>query len=98
MRQMAIDQRIVQQLSSEDPKERRRAIVALADSKSSDALKLLDEASKMDPERKVRELAERAHKHLKEQSDRVANPDAVRAAIIPEKEIGRARKYMDEAM
>ena len=46
---MALDQRIIHQLSSEDPKERRKAIIALADSRNNDALKLLDEADSADP-------------------------------------------------
>ncbi len=95
---MAIDQRLIQQLSSEDPKERRSAIVALADSKNTDALKLLDEISKMDPERKIREIAEKAYKHLKEQTERAANPNAVKPREIPAKELERARQYTDEAM
>jgi HEAT repeats len=95
---MAIDQRLIQQLSSEDPKERRKAVIALADSRNPDALRLLDESAKMDPERKVREVAERAFKHLKEQTDRAANPSAVKPVVIPEKQVQRAHQYVEEAM
>jgi HEAT repeats len=95
---MAIDTRLIYQLSSEDPKERRKAIIALADSRNPEALKLLDESAKMDPERKIREVAERAFKHLKEQIDRATNPNAVKPVVIPEQQLQRARQYVEGAM
>ncbi len=95
---MAVEQRLINQLASEDPKERRKAIIALADSRDIDALKLLDEIAKMDPERKIREVAERAFKHLKEQTDRIANPNVPIEVEVSEKQLQRAKQYVEEAM
>lgn len=95
---MAIDQRITEQLKSEDAQERRKAIVALADSRNPDALKLLDEAAKLDDDRKIREIAGKAYQHLKQQLDRAANANAPKPVQVSEKDAKRAKEYVEEAM
>ncbi len=103
---MPIDARTRKLLKSSDPKERRQAIVALAESRDPDALKPLAEIAQTDENPKLRDLAVRAQKHLDEQLARVqmsaradgsASP-APAARSVSEKDAARARGYMDEAM
>jgi hypothetical protein len=97
---MAADTRLFQQLKHKDPQQRRKAIIALADSRDSKALKPLEEAAKSDPEEKLRGLAERAGKHLKEQLEKVALVAASEPTrvVVSQKDEERARGYIDEAL
>lgn len=100
---MAVDTRILKQIKNTDPQQRRKAIIALADSRDLDALKPLQEIEQGDPEPKLRELATKAQKHLKEQMDKMAafaaNPEAYRAEMkVSERDVARAKSYMEEAM
>lgn len=104
---MALDKRLLKQLKDKDPKVRRKAIVALADSRDLAALEPLEQAARDDPEQKLRDLAVRAQNHLKEQMARKQQAaDAPEASAdgyapapkISEREVARARSYMDEAL
>lgn len=104
---MAVDNKLLKQLKHKDPKERRRAIVALADCRDKAGIKPLEEAANNDDEPKLREIAARAAKHLKEQIAKpvlpVEKPDDAaykgEAVVrVSEKQAARAREYLDEAM
>lgn len=96
---MAVDSKIIKQLKHNDPQQRRKAIIALADSRDLAALKPLSEIARSDPDEKLRALAERAQKHLQEQAARAearaANPPPPQ---VSERDAKRAKGYMDEAM
>ncbi len=96
---MLVDAHTLRLLKSDDPKQRRQAIVALAESRDPSALKHLAIVARTDLNPKLRELAVRAHKHLKETlefaSQVSATPAAVRTAEKEESQ--HARDYMDEA-
>jgi tetratricopeptide (TPR) repeat protein len=96
---MAADTRILQQLKHKDPQQRRKAIIALADSRDSNALKPLEEVAKSDPEEKLRGLAERAGKHLKEQLEKAAlAPETTARIAVSKNDEEKARGYVDEAL
>ena len=103
---MAVDSKLLKQLKHKDPKERRRAIVALADCRDLAGVKPLEEAAKSDDEPKLREIAARAAKHLKEQMDKPVMPveksdeayKGEQVVQVSEKQKARAREYLDEAM
>jgi|GEM_PF-2576493 len=104
---MAVDAKLLKQIKHNDPKERRKAIVALADQRDLAAVKPLEDAAKGDAEPKLRELADRAAQHLRAQiekaSARAASPAAGYKGEEPtirisEKQMARAREYLDEAM
>jgi hypothetical protein len=103
---MAVDSKLLKQLKHKDPKERRRAIVALADCRDLAGVKPLEEAAKSDDEPKLRELAARAAKHLKEQMEKPVMPveksdeayKGEQVVQVSEKQKARAREYLDEAM
>lgn len=100
---MALDTRILKQIKNADPQQRRKAIIALADSRDMAAIKPLQEIEQGDPEPKLRELAAKAQTHLKEQMDKMAafaaNPETYRAEMkVSEREAARAKSYMEEAM
>ncbi len=103
---MALDKRLLKQLKDKDPKVRRKAIVALADSRDMAALGPLEQVASSDPEQKLRDLAVRAQNHLKEQVARKEKPaepepahsSSAAAPKVSEKEAARAKGYMDEAL
>ena len=103
---MAVDTKLLKQLKNKDAKERRKAIVALADCRDSVGVTALEDVAQNDSEPKLRELAARAAQHLQEQvskaSDRAANPESVyegqREIRVPEKQMARGREYVDQAM
>lgn len=101
---MPIDAQTRKLLKSRDPKERRQAIVALAESHDPDALGPLAEIARTDEDLKLRDLAVRAQKHLNDQLARtvatsVGGASAAPAAVhVSEKDTARARGYVDEAM
>ena len=97
---MAVDARLLKQINHNDPKERRKAIIALADCRDMTGVPPLEKAAKSDDDPKLRELAGKALNHLKEQiekaAERAANPDT--PLYVPEKQIERSKAYMTEAM
>ncbi|MEO8606898.1 MAG: HEAT repeat domain-containing protein [Chloroflexota bacterium] len=103
---MAVDAKLLKQLKNKDAKERRKAIVALADCRDSAAIKALEDAAQNDSEPKLRELASRAAQHLQEQvskaASRAASPEPVyggeKEIHVSEKQMRRGREYVDEAM
>lgn len=99
---MAVDTRVLKLLKHNDPQQRRKAIIALADSRDKDALKPLDEVAKNDPEPKLRDLATRAQLHLKEHMEKVvereAHPEAEVEVKVSERDMARAKGYMEETM
>jgi hypothetical protein len=103
---MAVDSKLLKQLKHKDPKERRRAIVALADCRDLAGVKPLEEAAKSDDDPKLREIAARAAKHLKEQMQKPVMPveqqdsayKGEQVVQVSEKQKARAREYLDEAM
>jgi hypothetical protein len=99
---MAVDARLLKQISHNDPKQRRKAIVALADSRDLDGLNSLEKVAQNDPDPKLRDLATRAAKHLKAQVEKAvalaANPTAEAPIRVSEKQMARGRAYLDEAM
>ena len=95
---MLVDARTLRLLKSDDPKQRRQAIVALAESRDPNALKHLAIVARTDLNPKLRELAVRAHKHLKETLEFASQVSATPAAVrTAETEESQARDYMDEA-
>jgi hypothetical protein len=96
---MAVDTKLIKQLKHNDPQQRRKAIIALADSRDLAALKPLSDIAQNDPDEKLRALAERAQNHLQEQASRAesraTNPPPAQAS---ERDTKRAKGYMDEAM
>ena len=103
---MAVDNKLLQQLKHKDPKERRKAIVALADCRDVTGVKPLEEAANNDAEPKLRDLAARAAKHLKTQAEKpllpVEKPDSAYKGEpvirVSEKQMARGREYLEEAM
>src|SRR5689334_24937594 len=105
---MAVDAKLLKQLKNNDVKERRKAIVALADCRDSGGIKPLEDAAQNDSEPKLRELASRAAQHLQEQvskaASRAASPEPVyqgeaqKEIRVTEKQMKRGRDYVDEAM
>ncbi|MBL8160789.1 MAG: hypothetical protein JNJ61_02310 [Anaerolineae bacterium] len=96
---MAVDSKLIRQLKHNDPQQRRKAIIALADSRDLAAVQPLAQIAQSDPDEKLRALAERAQKHLQEQAARAearaTNPPPAQAS---ERDVKRAKSYMDEAM
>jgi hypothetical protein len=103
---MAVDAKLLKQITNKDAKERRKAIVALADSRDSAGIQPLEDAAQNDAEPKLRELAARAAQHLQEQvskaAARAASPETVyqgqQEIRVSEKQMKRGREYLDEAM
>lgn len=100
---MAVDTRILKQIKHSDPQQRRKAIIALADSRDMAAIKPLEEIAQGDPEPKLRDLALKAQKHLKEQMEKMAafaaNPESYRAEMkVSDRDVAMAKSYMEEAM
>jgi hypothetical protein len=91
---MAVDQQVLNQLKHEDPKERRKAIVALANSRDQAALAALTEVSRIDDDSKLRQLAAKAVQHIREQTERMASG----ARGVSERDQERAKSYTDEAL
>lgn len=104
---MAVDARLLKQIKHKDPQLRRKAIVALADSRDAASLKPLADIAETDPEPKLRDLATRAAKHLQEQMEKAAAHVAQAASQhkesepevrVSEKQMARGRAFLDEAM
>jgi hypothetical protein len=104
---MAVDAKLLKQIKHNDPKERRKAIVALADCRDVAAVKPLEEVANNDSDNKLRDLAARAASHLREQVEkakvRASNPEPVYGGEQPvirvsEKQMARAREYVESAM
>jgi hypothetical protein len=105
---MAVDSRLLKQIQHQDPQQRRKAIVALADCRDLAGLKPLEKAAESDPEPKLRALAARAAKHLQEHLEqsaaRASKPTEETAykgepeIRVSEKQMARGRGFMDEAM
>src|SRR5512134_3316481 len=103
---MAVDKKLLKQLKDNDPKVRRKAIVALADSRDLAALAPLNDVLKNDPEPKLREVAQRAIIHLREQAERAtafaasaeAKNGAERPVVVSEKDKQRAKGFVEESM
>ncbi|MDQ7027852.1 MAG: HEAT repeat domain-containing protein [Anaerolineae bacterium] len=78
-----LDSRIVEALKSQDPEERKKAVRALGQTTSSEALRYLATIYKKDPDEGVRNLAIKAGRHVKKMraaSDWVVNDDDIRFA------------------
>lgn len=74
-------QRLITQLSHEDPNKRRQAIVMLGKTKSRDALPSLAEVFRSDPVPELRELARKAGVFIKQNADSVVDdPEPVAPA------------------
>src|SRR6185369_13060683 len=103
-----VDAKLLKQLKHNDAKERRKAIVALADCRDSAGVKAPEAAAQNDSEPKLRELAARAAQHLQEQvskaATRATSPEPVyqgesqQEVHVTEKQMKRGRAYLDEAM
>ena len=102
---MPVDARTLRLLKSNDPKQRRQAIVALAESRDPNALEHLAAVARADADPKLRDLAVRAQKHLNESLERAAlasagggNSAPQAASKVSDKDAARARSFVDEAM
>jgi hypothetical protein len=103
---MAVDAKLLKQIKNKDAKERRKAIVALADCRDAVGVTALEDAAQNDSEPKLRELAARAAQHLQEQvskaAARAASPESIydgqTEIHVPEKQMARGREYVDQAM
>ncbi|MBZ0289679.1 MAG: HEAT repeat domain-containing protein [Anaerolineae bacterium] len=103
---MAVDAKLLKQIKHKDATERRKAIVALADSRDTAGVRALEDVAQNDSEPKLRELAARAAQHLQEQvakaAARAANPESAyqgqKEIRVSEKQMARAREYVDQAM
>lgn len=105
---MPFDKKLLKQLSSSDPQERRKAVVGLANSKDPAAIAPLADVAGSDPDSKVRALADKAVTHLRSISGRAepapVSSEPVRpflndtAVKVSEKDIQTARSYMDDAL
>jgi hypothetical protein len=103
---MAVDAKLLKQIKHKDAKERRKAIVALADCRDTAGVRALEDVAQNDPDQKLRELAARAAQHLQEQvakaAARATNPEPAfqgqKEIRVSEKQMARAREYVDEAM
>jgi hypothetical protein len=69
--------KLTAQLNNPDPEKRKQAIKALAQTKDRAALKPLANAYKTDPDKEVRELALKAGRYVKEQSEAAPEPEPV---------------------
>src|SRR5437868_258851 len=74
---MPIDSQMVAQLDSDDPEQRKAAIVALARSADAESLPLLVKIYRNDPDPTLRELALKAGRHIKAQSKPPAAPPTI---------------------
>jgi predicted esterase len=74
---MPIDSQMVVQLGSDDPEQRKAAIVALARSADAEALPLLVKIYRNDSDPALRELALKAGRHIKAQSKLPTVPPSV---------------------
>lgn len=74
---MPIDSQMVAQLDSDDPEQRKAAIVALARAADAETLPLLVKVYRDDPDPALRELARKAGRHIKAQSQTPAVPPTV---------------------
>src|SRR6185436_4124175 len=83
---MPIDSQVVTQLESDDPEQRKAAIVALARAADAEALPLLVKRYRTDPDPALRELARKAGLHIKAQSQ----PPAAPPPMVPEVPPGAA--------
>jgi tetratricopeptide (TPR) repeat protein len=83
-----VDQKIEEQLDSQDPRERAEAIKALAYSGQQENMAILKDIHEFDPDPKIREYARRAALHLfhnlKETEDQSPQP-APQESSIPQK-------------
>lgn len=101
---MAVDTKFIRLLDHKDPQQRRKAIIALADSRDLGALGPLENVSRKDPDPKLRDLAGRAAQHLKTQAEKIAaaaaSAEEAEAPVVrvSEKQMARARSFIDEAM
>src|SRR5215813_13267759 len=69
MREAAVFDRYIQQLSSQDVETRRQAIIALGNSVDQRAMAALANVYKNDPDPALRELALKARRHIKRTTD-----------------------------
>src|SRR5215813_4704730 len=69
MREAAVFDRYIQQLSSQDVETRRQAIIALGNSVDQRAMAALANVYKNDPDPALRELALKAGRHIKRTTD-----------------------------
>lgn len=99
---MAVDKALLKQLKHKDPKERRKAIVALANTRDAEALVALGEIVVNDPEPKLREAATKAVDYIREYMQTIeevkADSDVDLSRHIPERNLQRAKEYVEEAM
>ncbi len=104
---MPLDKKLLKQLTSSDPMQRRKAVVGLANSKDPSAIPSLVETAHNDPDEKVRVLAEKAAAHLRtqavnqepEEHSGKASPFVSEKAVkVSPKDVATARSYMDDAL
>jgi hypothetical protein len=99
---MAVDKALLKQLKHSDPKERRKAIVALANTRDAAALEPLAEVERTDSEPKLREAAQKAQAYIRQYMDTVekvrSGSDVDLSRHIPEHNVQRAKEYVEEAM
>lgn len=92
---MPIDKALLKQLKHPDARERQKAIAALANTRDADAIPPLEEISRMDDDAKVRQLAIKALDYL---SQRVEKKGKDAPVVVSERDVERARGYVDTAM
>lgn len=99
---MAVDKALLKQLKSKDPKERRKAIVALANTRDPDALSALGGIIVGDPEPKLREAATKAVEYIRQFmqtiEEAMSDSDVDLSRHISEKNVQRAKEYVEDAM
>jgi hypothetical protein len=104
---MPFDKKLLKQLTSSDPQQRRKAVVGLANSKDPAAIPPLIDTSRNDPDEKVRALAEKAAAHLRTLAPNRDTPEpggqaspfiSEKPVKVPPKDIATARSYMDDAL
>jgi predicted esterase len=87
---MPIDSQLVAQLRSADPDQRKAAILALGRAADVDALPLLANLYRNDPDSALRELALKAGRHIKAQSQpSTTPPPAPVADVLPPPNLSR---------
>ncbi|MEO8609486.1 MAG: hypothetical protein ABI690_16460 [Chloroflexota bacterium] len=74
---MPIDSQVVAQLDSDDPEQRKAGIVALARSADAEALPLLVKLYRTDPDPALRELARKAGRRIKTQTQPPLTPPSI---------------------